>query len=226
MLTRQEACSSKTPPFLWKWSKVGEQSPDKLTTWPLTLAAGFLLFSPLVKDFVDQISALFSLHPIMTALPKNFSASSSRSQASGSAPSRRRRNLQVVTNSPAQFPVPELPTALKVLQDFQQTTSFVTFLLVFATLGFYGWTVYTPIRWTQEYNKLQHLQQSERQLRLNTEALKQQLALQAEKPGSGLVKVAPQQNIFLPAAPSPLPKKTKVASVPRNLPLENKPLSY
>ncbi|MBJ7898826.1 MAG: hypothetical protein GC158_02645 [Cyanobacteria bacterium RI_101] len=154
----------------------------------------------------------------MTASPKTFTRSSERKSA-------RRRNLQVAPPAATQFPGPELPASLKALQDFQQATSALALGLVALTLGIYGWTVYIPQRWTQEYEKLERLQQAERQLTANTQALKSQLALQAERPDSGLVKVAPQQNIFLPAAAvSAAPSAKQVPQAP--LPAVRQPLSY
>lgn len=154
----------------------------------------------------------------MTASPKTFTRSSARK-------SPRRRNLQVAPPAATQFPGPELPASLKALQDFQRATSALALTLVALTLGIYGWTVHIPQNWTREYEKLERLQQAERQLIANTQAIKHQLALQAEKPDSGLVKVAPQQNIFLPAASVAAAPSAKTAP-PAPLPVVRQPLSY
>lgn len=92
----------------------------------------------------------------------------------------------------------QLPTALQVLLRFQQTTTVLTLTVVGAALGFYGWTVYTPLRWNDAYQQLQVLQQQERQITVNTEAIKHQLAQEASQPNSGLVNPSPHHNIFLP----------------------------
>ncbi len=92
----------------------------------------------------------------------------------------------------------QLPTALQVLLRFQQTTTVLTLTVVGAALGFYGWTVYTPLRWNDAYQQLKALQQQERQITVNTEAIKHQLAQEANQPNSGLVNPNPHHNIFLP----------------------------
>ena len=95
-------------------------------------------------------------------------------------------------------PKQQLPTALQVLLGFQQTTSWMTLGMVSVALSIYGWTVYTPLLWSQEYQALKALQKTERQLVTNTEAIKHQLALEADRPNSGLVNPNPSQNLFLP----------------------------
>ncbi|BFM38930.1 hypothetical protein OLK001_08560 [Synechocystis sp. LKSZ1] len=133
--------------------------------------------------------------------------------------------------SPVTLQVQELPTALLVLSHFQRATTVLTLGLVTLALGIYGSTVYTPMQWSREYARLKTLQQTERQLLANTESIKNQLAQQAEQPNSGLVKVSPQQNIFLPtsALPSqPLTRESTTVATVSTLPLvlNHKPLAY
>lgn len=129
-----------------------------------------------------------------------------------------------LTTSPQQ----QLPTSLQVLLGFQQTTSLITLGVVTVVLGIYGWTVYTPLLWSQEYKQLKALQKTERQLIANTEAIKHQLAQEADRPSSGLVNPSPNQNIFLPTKQSDMiaPKAEKVAVTPPALSFTVKPIAY
>jgi len=122
----------------------------------------------------------------------------------------------------------QLPTALKVLLGFQQTTSLMTLGIVGVVLGIYGWTVYTPLLWSSEYQQLKALQKTERQLIANTEAIKHQLAQEADRPSSGLVNPSPGQNIFLPAKQSDMiaPKAETVVATPPSLSFTVKPIAY
>jgi hypothetical protein len=128
------------------------------------------------------------------------------------------------TTSPQQ----QLPTSLQVLLGFQQTTSWITLGVVTVVLGIYGWTVYTPLLWSQEYKQLKALQKTERQLIANTEAIKHQLAKEADRPSSGLVNPSPEQNIFLPTKQSDMiaPKAENVAVTPPSLSFTVKPIAY
>ncbi|MBE9196886.1 hypothetical protein IQ219_16595 [Synechocystis sp. LEGE 06083] len=125
-------------------------------------------------------------------------------------------------------PRESLPTSLQVLLRFQQATSCLTLGVVATVLGIYGWTVYTPTLWSKEYQQLKALQQTERQLITNTEAIKHQLAQEADQPSSGLVKANPNQNIFLPAqasAPPASPDHATVASA-TNFNIATRPVAY
>lgn len=126
------------------------------------------------------------------------------------------------------LPKQQLPTALQVLLGFQQATSWITLGVVCITLGIYGWTVYTPLRWSQKYQQLQALQKTERQLVANTEAIKHQLAQEADLPSSGLVNPSPDQNIFLPTKQNTtiVSKAQTVAVTPGTHSLTVKPIAY
>jgi hypothetical protein len=125
-------------------------------------------------------------------------------------------------------PQPQLPTALQVLLGFQQATSLITLGVVGIVLGIYGWTVYTPLLWSQEYQQLKALQKTERQLIANTEAIKHQLAQEADRPSSGLVNPRPDQNIFLPTKQSDMiaPKAQGTTVVHPSLSFTVKPIAY
>lgn len=119
----------------------------------------------------------------------------------------------------------QLPVGLQLLLFFQQSSSVVTFCLIFATLTVYAWTVYIPKLWTQEYKKLETLQGNERLLTTTNETLKNQLAQQAERPEMGLAKPHPAQAIFFPSS---LKKAVHQPPQPvqKNLALTVKPLAY
>lgn len=108
-------------------------------------------------------------------------------------------NQQVVTPLP-QTQAP--PAWLRLLVRAQKTSSVVVFVLVVATLSVYGWTVYIQQHWGEEYRRFETLKKQERQLISGNEALKNQIARQAESPLSGLTVPDPNNTIFLtPAAP-------------------------
>lgn len=167
----------------------------------------------------------------MTALPKQFPAKlTSESQKTSIAPqrlasTRRMRSRQSSSATPIDLTQKTLPTSLQFLLRFQQATSIMTFGLVGVALMVYGLTVYTPRTWSHEYKKLRSLQNHERQLVATNEILKNQLAQQAEKPNSGLVRPNPNYNIFLPTS-TDLKSVPKASEQPTNLILGQKPLAY
>lgn len=118
-----------------------------------------------------------------------------------------------------------LPLWLRLLIQAQRGSLVIAFILVTATLIVYGSTVYTQQLWSKEYRKLKTLQRNEREMIATNEGLKNQLALQADRPGSGLVPQTPDNTIFLQPAPqrptlsiSPSVSKAEVAP--------NTPLGY
>lgn len=116
-----------------------------------------------------------------------------------------------------------LPVKLQAMMLLHRSSSAVTCCLVTAALAAYGWTVCIPKIWSQEYHKLESLQRHERQLTETNEALKSQLARQAER--SGLVQPNPSQSIFLTptAVPASQPHKPEAA---RTLPPVSSPVAY
>lgn len=115
------------------------------------------------------------------------------------------------------------PAWLRSLLLMQRGSSVVTFCLIAATLAVYAWTVYTQQMWAREYNKLEALQRNERQMTTANEVLKNQLAQQAERPGTGLVSPTPDKTIFLPPAPQ---RQSKVTSAAIAQPASKTPLGY
>lgn len=106
------------------------------------------------------------------------------------------------------------PVWLTWLIQWQRRSSILTFLLVSATLAVYGGTVYTQQLWNREYRQLETLQLQQRQLTAASEALKHQLAIEAERQDAGLVPATPSNNVFLPAQQQPL-------ATPSNAPVTN-----
>ena len=134
---------------------------------------------------------------------------------------------------PAMPPREAVPLWLMRLCALQRHSSIVTFLLVASMLVVYGWTVYSQQLWSKEYRKLETLQRHERQLTTTNEVLKNQMALQAERPNTGLVAPSPASAIFLPPAPqnpslqqaSPISPATTPNAGTQQQPTSN-PLAY
>ena len=95
----------------------------------------------------------------------------------------------------------EAPVWVKALILAQQGSAIAAFCLVSAALGVYSWTVYAQASWGREYDRLEQLQKDQRQMTTANEALKNQIAQQAEAPESGLVLPDFSNTIFLPPAP-------------------------
>ncbi|MFE1747603.1 hypothetical protein [Coleofasciculus sp. H7-2] len=159
----------------------------------------------------DRRSAVSSRQPRGNAMP---SRSASRSSSRTRNRSSQQREFQAQT-----------PAWLRSLVTLQRTSNLVCFLLIASTLGVYAWTVYTQQMWSQEYRKLETLQRHERQMTAANEALKNQLAQEAELPGTGLVAPNPANTIFLPPAPQrqSLPKP---AATPNSETSPTTPLGY
>jgi hypothetical protein len=167
----------------------------------------------------------------MTALPKAFP----RSLPSQTRHTSKNNPRLVSRRNRSQSPAPEpidltqqpLPTGLQFLLRFQQATSIATLGLVGIALAVYGWTVYTPRAWSQEFKKLRTLQSHERQLVATNEILKNQLAKQAEKPNSGLIRPNPNYNVFLPSSQAMAPVTPKTSDNPSSkLMVSTKPIAY
>jgi len=114
----------------------------------------------------------------------------------------------------------------------QRNSSILTFFLVGAALIVYGGTVYYQELWSHAYRKLQTLQRHERQLTTTNEVIKNQMALQAERPGTGLVPQNPAAAIFLRPTPDSSRKtsgESRSATNPLNLQIQqpnHTPLGY
>jgi hypothetical protein len=114
---------------------------------------------------------------------------------------------------------------VQLLVQAQRGSLVIAFILVTATLIVYGSTVYTQQLWSKEYRKLKTLQRNEREMIATNEGLKNQLALQADQPGSGLVSPTPDSTIFLQPAPQ-RPTLITSPNVPKAEVAPNTPLGY
>lgn len=105
----------------------------------------------------------------------------------------------------------------------QRQVAVVTFVLVAAMLTIYGCTVYSEQKWNQTYRKLVTLLRHERQLTTTNEVLKNQMAVQAEQPGTELVQSNPSEVLFLQPLPQP-PNRTAITAASK--PSAPFPLGY
>jgi hypothetical protein len=105
----------------------------------------------------------------------------------------------------------------------QRGSTIATFCLVSGALAVYSWTVYSQTFWGKEYSHLEQLQKNQRQLTEANEALKNQIAQQAETPEAGLVLPDANNTIFLQAAPDrplrPDPTTSVIAPTPLTMPM-------
>lgn len=126
-------------------------------------------------------------------------ATSRKKSAASRPPSPRKPGLSLVPPSPAAPALSLGQPSLKVqlLVAAQRGSSILAAVAVFFTLATYGWSVYLPKRWSQEFQKLEALQSYERQLVAMDETLKHQLASLATQPNRGLVPPHPSQPFFV-----------------------------
>lgn len=130
-------------------------------------------------------------------------------------------DASVVTSLPRTEAV---PSWLKLLIASQRTSLLLTFVLVGAALAAYGWTVYIQQQWGQKFERLEILKKHERQLIATNEALKNEMAEQAEAPTSGLMVPDPSNAFFLAPAPPRPPVEPERPLIQRTTP--TKPLGY
>lgn len=112
---------------------------------------------------------------------------------------------------------PTASTWLQWLIISQRYTSAIAFILIGGTLSSYAAIVYSQQLWNHEYQKLQSLQRTERELTTAEELRKNQLAETASTENQGLKPPTPEDNFFLEAAPErPATKnpRTSVKSAP------------
>lgn len=161
---------------------------------------------------------------------------------------RKKRVKTSLTNSaPQRFSLPSPPpepTVVKALPKpqrqplwlssmmvLQKVSSVVTSVMVGSTLTFYGLMVYGESNWTQEYPRLEKLRATEQQLQAAQELLKNQIALEADQPTTGLVVPQPTDRIYIEPS-DPRPELSPVPTTPLlDLPLSpnsklDKPLGY
>lgn len=100
---------------------------------------------------------------------------------------------------------PLLPAWIRSLLKIQKTSVGLAVVLATATVGVYGWSVYSQQLWGKEYNRLQQLRHQERQLTASSEMLKHDIAKHVNAKELGLVPQSAEQTIFLKPAPERKP---------------------
>lgn len=118
-----------------------------------------------------------------------------------------------------------MPSWLRSLLLVQRTSDLIAFLLCFATLILYSWTVYTQQQWTKAFRQLETLQRNERQLTTANAVMKDKLAQEAENPGTGLVNPSQNNTILLPPTQERKIKKNRTQT-PLSEPVGKTPLGY
>jgi hypothetical protein len=121
-----------------------------------------------------------------------------------------------------------VPNWLKSLLVVQRG-SLIVFcsILVLSSIA-YVCTVYTQSAWKTQHGQLKRLQKHERQQGVMTENLKNQMAIVAEQPDSGLVSPSPDRVIIVPKAPQRPAKSLALAPAPAPAPTypSTLPLGY
>lgn len=165
----------------------------------------------------------------MTAAPK-FPSFTPRTPARSVKPPISLPNQPQTTDSKVKAFVPgeAQPPWLRSLVQIERGTSVLAFLLTLAALSTYGLAVRSQQEWNRDYSRLMSLQRQERQLSVANAMLKDQMAKQAEKPGSGLVPQVPENSVFLsPATGRSRPVSSlSPASQPRVDESNSMPLGY
>lgn len=127
-------------------------------------------------------------------------ATTLQSPATGTVPFPQRAGTHTVVSP---FPKPRSqPPWLHVLLNVHRSSLLITFTLVGATLLVYGNIVATQQVWSRELSRQQVRERQERQMQTAIEAIKTQLAKQAELPTSGLVPRSPETQLTVPMAPA------------------------
>jgi hypothetical protein len=116
---------------------------------------------------------------------------------------------------------PLLPAWMRSLLKIQKTSVGLAVVLATATVGVYGWSVYSQQLWGKEYNRLQQLRHQERQLTASSEMLKHDIAKHVNAKELGLVPQSAEQTIFLKPAPErkPAPQRETAPPAPPAPPL-------
>lgn len=146
--------------------------------------------------------------------------------------SRRRRSEKLLSSHLSRpkiepFPTQKLPRQLRYLLWLQKGISGISLALVIGALGTYASSIYIPKLWSRDYQQLKLLQRHERELTATNEALKNQIARQAEQPETGMTHLNPAHVLFLtPATNSPIrPSEKETTREETNLTIEP-PLAY
>lgn len=105
----------------------------------------------------------------------------------------------------------QLPIWLRSLLVLENGSKVCAFCVIAGSLILYGLTVNVPKRWTEEYNKLITLERREREFIEKNEAIKNQLATEAQQ-DSAMISLDPTKAIFLETAPTKIVVLTSTTS--------------
>jgi hypothetical protein len=137
----------------------------------------------------------------------------------------RRRRPPASNTTVKQLPTRSHPAWLKGLVLAQQGSAVLMLLMVGSVLAVYGWTVYVQQTWGRTYQRLETLQEGQRQMTAAIEMLKYQTAQTVDTEGSDLVMPQPDQLIFMtPAEPRSLNEDR--LTTPPVAPSSRSPIGY
>lgn len=157
----------------------------------------------------------------MSVVSNSSTASTFPKPPTKKAQSSLKSNRRQVIIKPRQQPAPislksrPVPSWLFPLRSLQRRFGIATYMLIAGMLVAYGSTVYLQQKWSQEYRKLENLQRYERQLTTTNEALKNQLASEAEQPDAGLISPNPAMAVILQVSTPKGSKNAKSHSQPQ-----------
>ena len=116
-----------------------------------------------------------------------------------------RRRRPVANATVKRLPTRSHPAWLKGLVMAQQGSAILMLLMVGSVLAVYGWTVYVQQTWGRTYQRLETLQEEQRQMTAAIEMLKYETTQALEAAGADLSAPHPDQLIFMtPAEPRSL----------------------
>jgi hypothetical protein len=118
-----------------------------------------------------------------------------------------------------QFAPNPTPGWLKSLLTIQRGTLVLFASAIGLSTIVYGYTVHTQDLWKSQYQQLKRLRTQETQQAVMNENLKQQLAISAQEPNSGLVAPTPDRSVFIPSAPL---RPFKPITTPQSSPLKSR----
>ena len=160
----------------------------------------------------------------MSALPQpDFSNFDSFKELPSPQPTKQTNNSTVVSRgknyqkTTRLSPKKRTSATLQLLKSLQRCTSGFAVMMVLGSIAVYLSTVRIPQLWSQEYETLEALQRQERDLVAADEALKYEIARQAEESELAMSAISPENTMFLkPIAVSPQVAETDVTETTLN----------
>ncbi len=163
-------------------------------------------------------------NPASTSQSLSNTTSKTKSQPSRSSKQPNRRFRQ--KNAPANLWQPQ-PLWLRILQQWQRSSSAIAFLLAIAACIAYAYATHYQQRWNQVYQRTEQLRTEERQLHAYQELLKNQVATDAQSENTELVPPDPNQILFVEPAPvRDFQKPSSTSNSEPSQPISNEPLGY